>query len=426
VQRVLTVEKVCKQFRIQSTRPASVKEFFIRRLTGDYKPARTLWALSDVSFSLEKGRVLGIIGHNGAGKSTLLRLLSGLGRPTSGKILRSGNFGSLLELGTGFHTEMTGRENLITGGILSGLTRREVTAKQDEIIAFSELEEFIDQPVKTYSSGMYLRLAFSAAIHFDPDAMIIDEVLAVGDSRFQHKCIERLNSFRNAGKSLIFVSHDLDQIRSLCDEVLVLERGSVAIQSEPVSAIEYYHDLMRKRTESRTSGFSEKTASSTAPVGNGKRFGTLEAMISDVRLYNMKGEPDRKVVSGQGLTIELEYRLEKPLADMAVILGIYTDSNIKCFEAMLPSCNSVFGAICRQKKLICEIGSLPLLAGRYFINLGLYPPDWDYVYDYQWQMHSFDVLSADPLLSGITGFVALEHTWSLPEQIKNPNECLSL
>jgi ABC-type polysaccharide/polyol phosphate transport system, ATPase component len=166
----------------------------IQRFTGRYKPGNTFWALRDVSFSIEQGCVLGIIGHNGAGKSTLLRLLCGLGRPTTGRIRRVGHVSGLLELGAGFHPDMTGRENLTTGGILSGLTKRQVRAKQEQIIDFAELEEFIDQPVRTYSNGMYLRLAFAAAIHFDPDVLIIDEVLAVGDSRFQKKCRDRLDA----------------------------------------------------------------------------------------------------------------------------------------------------------------------------------------------------------------------------------------
>ena len=201
---VLIVESVSKRFKVHRNRPVTLKESVIRWLKGrrDDKTT-TLWALRDVSFSVEQGRTLGIIGHNGAGKSTLLRLVCGLGRPTTGKIRHIGHLGSLLELGSGFNPEMSGRENLITGGILGGLTRRQVKASQDEIIAFAELEEFIDQPVRTYSTGMYLRLAFATAIHFDPDFLVIDEVLAVGDSRFQEKCQKRLKDFRVAGKSLI-------------------------------------------------------------------------------------------------------------------------------------------------------------------------------------------------------------------------------
>jgi ABC-type polysaccharide/polyol phosphate transport system ATPase subunit len=205
---VLRVESVSKQFKIERNRPVTLKELVVRRLTGRDDSLSTFWALRDVSFSVEQGQSLGIIGHNGAGKSTLLRLLCGLGRPTKGHINRIGHVSGLLDLGKGFHPDMTGRENLMTGGILSGLTSRQVRARQEEIIAFAELEEFIDQPVRTYSSGMYLRLAFSTAMSFDPDVLIIDEVLAVGDQRFKKKCIERLDAFRASGKTLILTSHD--------------------------------------------------------------------------------------------------------------------------------------------------------------------------------------------------------------------------
>ena len=218
---VLTAESVSKRYRIQRNRPVTLKESIIRRLTGRHSRDNAFWALRDVNFSLEQGQTLGIIGHNGAGKSTLLRLLCGLGRPTTGRIRHVGQVSGLLEMGSGFHPDMTGRENLMTGGILSGLTKRQVLAKQQEIIAFAELEEFMDLPVRTYSNGMYLRLAFAAAIHFDPDVLIIDEVLAVGDSRFQQRCLERLAAFRAAGKTSILTSHDSAQIRSLCNEVLV-------------------------------------------------------------------------------------------------------------------------------------------------------------------------------------------------------------
>jgi lipopolysaccharide transport system ATP-binding protein len=180
-----------------------------------------------------------------------LRLLCGLGLPTRGRIEHRGYVSGLLDLGSGLSQDMTGRENIVTVGILNGLTRKEIMAEQEEIIAFAELEDFIDQPVRTYSSGMYLRLAFSAAIHFDPDVLLVDEVLAVGDARFQQKCIDRLQTFRKAGKTLVLVSHNTDQIRNLCDEVLVFEEGRLVIQSEPQSAIECYNALIRQRTERR-------------------------------------------------------------------------------------------------------------------------------------------------------------------------------
>ena len=249
MSEALKVEAVSKCFKIHRDRPTTLKESIVRYLTGHRHDYQTLWALRDVSFSLEQGQVLGIIGHNGAGKSTLLRLLCGLGRPTSGGIFRRGNVSGLLELGSGLHFDMTGRENILTAGILNGLTKRQVLAQQDEIIAFAELEEFIDQPIRTYSSGMYLRLAFSTAIHFDPDILMVDEVLAVGDSRFQQKCMDRLGTFRKLKKTLILVSHNMDQVRSLCDEALVLEEGRVVTQSAPEKAIACFNDLMRRRSE---------------------------------------------------------------------------------------------------------------------------------------------------------------------------------
>ena len=246
---MVNVENVFKKFPFEKRRATSLTEAILYRLMGRYDRGREFWALNDVSFSLEKGRVLGIIGHNGAGKTTLLRLISGLGRPTSGKIHCSGKIGTLLELGSSFQGELTGRQNLITGGILTGLRKQEVLEREEEIIAFAELEDFIDQPMRTYSSGMFLRLAFSTAILFNPDVLVIDEVLTVGDSRFQQKCLDRLQEFRISGKSIILVSHSMEQVAALCDEVLVLEEGRVAIHTDPETAINHYHDLMRQRTE---------------------------------------------------------------------------------------------------------------------------------------------------------------------------------
>ncbi|MEW6570511.1 MAG: ABC transporter ATP-binding protein [Nitrospirota bacterium] len=418
MQTVLAAENVSKCFRIQRNRPHTLREMINQRLTGRYNSCSTLWALRDVSFLVRQGRVLGIIGHNGAGKSTLLRLLCGLGRPTKGRIHCAGNVGSLLELGSGFHLDMTGRENLLTGGILSGLTRRQVKAMEEKIIAFAELEEFIDQPVRTYSSGMYLRLAFSTAIHFKPDYLIIDEVLAVGDARFQQKCLERLKAFRAAGKSLILASHDLEQVRLLCDEVLVLEEGQVVIQGEPERAISCYHDLMRQRTEKRAEKLYGKGGGLSIATERGSRLGTQEAKISAVHLYSSSGESTDSICSGDSLTIELEYSILKPVNDMAVILGIYNETNIKCFETAIVSTNAIVGKIGEHGSLTCSLPGLPLLPGNYFVNVGLYPVKWDYVYDYHWQMHPLYILGSKEMFSGISGVVLLQPAWSI-STIKN-------
>ncbi len=409
---VLTVESVSKRYRLQHNRPVTFKESIIRRFKGSHYKDDDFWALHDVTFSVEQGQALGIIGHNGAGKSTLLRLLCGLGRPTTGRICRVGQVSGLLELGSGFHPDMTGRENLITGGILSGLTKLQALAKQEEIIAFAELEEFIDQPVRIYSNGMYLRLAFAAAINFNPDVLVIDEVLAVGDARFEKKCYERLAAFRASDKTSILTSHDSEQIRNLCDEVLVLEEGRVAMIGDPESAIQFYNDLMRQRTEKKAAQLSGGVAQPSQVVEHGSRIGTQEASISAVRLYDKQGKTTDVLYSGDSLTIELEYDLNKPLSDISLTLGIYTAANIKCFESCIPSVVTAIGSLNKPGKLSCHFPELPLLPCLYYINVGIYPTDGSYVYDYHWQMHPMHVLSKIEGYSGFSGVISLLPVWS--------------
>jgi lipopolysaccharide transport system ATP-binding protein len=423
METILTAENVSKQFRIRTSRPSTLKESVIRRLQRRYDSGHILLALDDVSFSLQQGKFLGIIGHNGAGKSTLLRLLCGLGRPTSGRIHSVGSVGSLLELGTGFHMEMSGLENLITGGILSGLTLKQVRARQDEIIAFSELEEFIDQPIRTYSSGMYLRLAFSTAVHFEPDILLIDEILSVGDSRFQQKCIEKLGLFRQSGKSLIVVSHDLDQMKSLCDDILVLDEGKAVMQSDPESAIKYYHELMRQRTERRASQLTGVIKSGPATQG-GNRIGTQEAVIDEVSFSDSKDNITGILNSGGSLTINLSYRRDAKVDDFAMILGIHNE-HIKCFEVQVGSARSVLGPLPEKGRFTCFLPELPLLPGPYYVDVGLFPTDWDYAFDYHWHMHTLHVVSGDGAFPDISGILPIRPVWSFSEGVNGERRTIS-
>jgi lipopolysaccharide transport system ATP-binding protein len=410
---VIQAESVSKVYQLYRNRPVTLKESLVRRLTGRGEQARELWALRNISFSVSRGRSLGIIGHNGAGKSTLLRLICGLGKPTSGRLIRFGHVSGLLDLGSGFHPDLTGRENIHTGGLLAGLTTREIHDIEDEIIEFAELEEFIDQPIRSYSSGMYLRLAFATAMQFNPAALVIDEILAVGDSRFQQKCMQRLETFRAMGKTLILTSHAIEQIRHLCDEVLVMEEGQVVMQGDPELAIACYVDLMRQRTERRAAQINgDRGVPAAATLAQGHRQGTQEASISGVSLYNLEGTPVSHVPSGSGLTIDVAYELAQPLPDMTLLLGIYTDSGVKCFETSIASLRAAFGPLSSFGHVRCQLPALPLQPGRYFVNVGLYPTDWAYVYDYHWQMHDFEVVHIDDVRSGSTGMLALQPTWT--------------
>lgn len=405
----IAVESVSKCYRIHRNRSRTLREALTRRLTGRHDRGKDLWALHDVTFEVAHGRTLGIIGHNGAGKSTLLRLLCGIGRPTSGSIRRSGPVGGLLELGTGFHPLMTGRENIKTAGILNGLTKRQVESLEKEMIAFAELEEFIDEPIRTYSSGMLVRLAFAAAIQMNPDVLLIDEVLAVGDEAFRKKCLARLDEFRRSGKTLVVISHELDQIRVMCDEVLVLEDGRVAFHAEPESAIEHYQVLLRQRTEKRTAQLSGSAPVVVAQPEQGSKFGTQEASIESVRFYNDKGQPLEALSNGAGLTIEIEIRLKAQLSDFAVSLGVYTEKDVKCFETSIPSVRDLLGSFNGEGKFRCRIPSLPLLPGRYYANAGLFPTDWGFIYDYHWQVYSFIIVGQVP---NLTGLISVRPEWS--------------
>jgi lipopolysaccharide transport system ATP-binding protein len=318
----------------------------------------------------------------------------------------------LLELGSGLHRDMTGRENILTAGILNGFTKRQVLAQQDEIIAFAELEESIDQPVRSYSTGMFLRLAFSTAIHFDPDILMIDEALAVGDSRFQQKCMDRLATFRKSKKTLILVSHNMDQVHSLCDEALVLEEGRVVKHSAPEKAIECFHDLMRKRSERRAAVLSDKGTSGVT-TERGSRSGTQEATIDVVRLCDAREKLTDTFFSGDGLRVTLEYRLSKPLPDLTLVLGIHSETNIKCFETIIASMAFTFGPLSEKGCIRCDLPELPLLPGRYQVVVGLFPTNWDFIYDYHWDMHIFHVLGKNEVSSNTSGVVNLRPVWSV-------------
>ncbi len=412
----VSVENVFKRFRKQRNRSMTLRDSVHQWLTGRHESASSFWALRDVNFSVEHGQVFGIIGHNGAGKSTLLRLLCGLGRPTSGRIIKRGQVSGILDLTSGFHGDLTGRQNITTVGILNGLTKREIKAREQDIISFAEMEEFIDQPVRTYSSGMHLRLAFAAATEFDPAVLILDEVLSVGDERFQKKCLDRITTFRNAGKTLIVTSHDAQQIQSLCNEVLVLEDGRVVMQGDPKSALSCYHDLMRQRTDKRIAQLSGGAGPAPLVTTQGSRQGTQEATISAVHIYDSDGRLTESVRSGESLVIEIEIQITPPLRDVACTIGIFSETQVKCFEAGLPSLRTIFGASSARQTVRFEIKALPLLTGRYFINIGLFPTDWAYVYDFHSQMYPLHIGADNTSCIYATGVVSLDARWALKTQ----------
>jgi lipopolysaccharide transport system ATP-binding protein len=409
----MSVQNVSKRFLLQRNRSWTLRETVRQWFNPPKDGASFTWALRDVSFTVEHGQVFGIIGHNGAGKSTLLRLLCGLGRPTAGHITHTGTVSGILELGGGFHPDLTGRQNIATIAILNGVSKAELKAREQSTIAFAEMEDFIDQPVRTYSNGMYLRLAFAAATEFDPEILVLDEVLSVGDEEFQKKCLDRITNFCKAGKTLIVTSHDSHQIESLCDQVLVLDGGRVLMQGDPKSALTCYHDVMRQRTDKRIEEVTGGKGLASLATTRGSRHGTQEAAITAVKIYDCHGNSATSIQSGEGLILEIQTCIPDTLSDVACSIGIFNDAKLKCYERPMNSIREVFGALSQHQIIRCEIRSLPLRPGYYFVNVGLFPNDWSYMYDYHWQMHSFQVEDHGFGNEDTTGVMALETRWAV-------------
>lgn len=300
---MIEVKNIWKKFKLYRKPSDRLKEIIFR------KKYHTVYeALKGVSFYVDKGEVLGIIGPNGAGKSTLLKILTGILLPDRGKIHRRGKITALLELGTGFNFELTGFENIYLNGTLLGMTKDEINKKLDAIINFSELGDFIYEPLKTYSSGMIMRLAFSIAINANPDCFIIDEALAVGDAHFQQKCIKKIQDFKGQGGSIIFVSHDMNAVRLLCDRVILLNKGTVIDEGDPEKVTNSYNLLLAK--------LNDKDENITLREED-KSYGTFEAKIEDVEIKGILSGTD-VISSGEDCVLEIKVRAFKDINDATV------------------------------------------------------------------------------------------------------------
>ncbi len=323
--------------------------------------ARSLWALKDIAFDVHRGEVLGLIGHNGAGKSTLLKILSRITDPTEGEAFIHGRMGSLLEVGTGFHPELTGRENVFLNGAVLGMSRREIADKFDEIVDFSEIGRFIDTPVKRYSSGMYVRLAFAVASNLEPEILVVDEVLAVGDAGFQRKCMDRMKSFARDGRTILFVSHNMGSIQSLCDRAIVLSAGEVIGGGEPLEAIELYLRSVR-----RDDGVPLRDRDDR----NGRGFGRIvEASIHTPGHEGAAG----MLIHGQPAVVRFGVQPRLPDSEMKFTVFNHLEQPLCRFVSRNPGDGDT-PAPAGDDAFTCEIADLPLVPGEYTINASLYSP----------------------------------------------------
>jgi lipopolysaccharide transport system ATP-binding protein len=331
-----------------------------RKVVAEYQGAQEFWALKDVSFDVRSGEVIGIIGSNGAGKSTLLKLLTRITEPTSGEAIINGRIASLLEVGTGFHPELTGRENVYMNGTILGMKKREISAKFDQIVAFTEIEKFIDTPVKRYSSGMYVRLAFAVAAHLEPEILLVDEVLAVGDVAFQSKCIGKMKDVAGEGRTVLFVSHNMPAINNLCSKAVLLKNGLVECIGKASKVIDEY--LQANKQES-LNDLRERT----------DRSGRNLIKFVGVRILDRDGRERSNIQSGADLSIELMYssiNIEK-LGVVSVALNLYNMSGGMVFSCWNDLCGDVLQNLTPQGKLICDIPKIPLPQGRYSLQASL-------------------------------------------------------
>lgn len=381
----------------------------VRKLAGPLGLAKHVepnlfWALKDVSFELRRGEVLGVIGRNGAGKSTLLKVLSRITAPSAGRALINGRVGSLLEVGTGFHPELTGRENVYLNGAILGMKKREIDAKFDEIVSFAETEKFIDTPVKRYSSGMRVRLAFAVAAHLEPEILICDEVLAVGDAAFQAKCLGKMGDVAKQGRTVLLVSHNMASIQALCSECLVLNQGAVDFQGNPVGAISCY---------------LQQTISNAyiPPAQRTDREGGLDIKLTKIGVQVGEISDAPILHSGDNITIKLVFESEKEISRPTVFLGIYDGMGVQRihFNTSLKSFNiPTFSNILH---IDCHVEKLPLPPGDYSLTVAIFDGI-GRMLDRLEQAKKFTVETGNFYGSGGTtainsGQVLVDHKWSL-------------
>jgi ABC-type polysaccharide/polyol phosphate transport system ATPase subunit len=398
-----------------------------RSILRDLQPGETFPALTDVSLSVPKGSTFGVIGRNGSGKSTALKLVAGITKPTIGTVRVDGRISALIELGAGFHPEISGRENVFINGIMLGLTKRQIQQRFDEIVDFAELREFIDAPVKTYSSGMYMRLGFAVAIHVDPEVLLVDEVLAVGDEGFTHKCLDKFAEFRRRGKTVLLVTHSLGLVETLCDEAIWLDAGRLAAQGDPKRVVGAYltaveegeQELMAATTAKAVEAVEivETTATPDSPVDMFKaaegRWGSREVEILDVALLDRTGEPSFVFHTGEALRVRLNVRAHHPTDDFAFGIGLFNADGVCCYgtntfvEEMNPE------RLTGDAVVTFAIDSLDLVEGTYKLDVAVHKRD-GVPYDYHRLLYTFRVKSRTKDI----GIYRPQHRWTFSSNVK--------
>ena len=441
---LVNVSKIYRRYggRQFSTRKSALLQ---RSILRDLQPSETFPALTDVSLSVPKGSTFGVMGRNGSGKSTALMLVAGITKPTSGQVRVQGRISALIELGAGFHPEISGRENVFINGIMLGLTKREIQERFDEIVDFAELREFIDAPVKTYSSGMYMRLGFAVAINVNPDVLLVDEVLAVGDEGFTHKCLDKFAEFKRSNKTILLVTHSLNLIERFCDEALWLDGGRVQADGDPKRVIGAYLTKVEEGEEqllAQTTAKALEDASRAAPAGpdggagqDGQavqagpehpadptsnmfqategRWGSREVEITDVAFLDRDGKPSFVFHTGDTVAVRMRMRAHEPIDDFVFGIGLFNADGVCCYgtNTYLEELNPE--RMSGDAEATFVVDSLELVEGTYKVDIAVHKRD-GYPYDYHRLLYTFRVKSR----TRDVGIYRPRHRWAFSPNIE--------
>ncbi len=437
----IEVDHATKMYRRYARRHqfATLKSALISgTIVRDLKPDETFAAVRDVSFSVPKGCTYGIIGRNGSGKSTMLKLVAGITKPTTGRVQVDGRISALIELGAGFHPEISGRENVFINGIMLGLSKRDILQRFDEIVEFADLRDFIDAPVKTYSSGMYMRLGFAVAIHVDPDVLLIDEVLAVGDEAFTRRCLDKFAEFRRRGKTILLVTHSLGLVERFCDEALWLDAGQARAGGDPRRVVAQYITDVAKSEEQQLAADDARAAREVAsappvaappvaaaaqspePAGpkdmfqaTEGRWGSREVEITDVALIGEDGQPTHIFESGTRFDLRMRIRAAAPTTDFVFGIGVFTADAVLVYGTNTGLEEYEPQELSGEGEVRILIDRLDLVEGTYKLDVAVHRLD-GYAYDYHRLLYSFRVKSA----TTDVGIYRPMHRWSFSPAIR--------
>ena len=430
---LLNVSKVYRRFSHRRQFATLKSALLSRSLVTDLHPSETFPALKNVSVTVLRGQTLGVIGRNGSGKSTMLKLVAGITKPTTGTVKVAGRISALIELGAGFHPEISGRENVFINGMMLGLTKREITRRFDEIVEFAELAEFIDAPVKTYSSGMYMRLGFAVAINVDPDVLLVDEVLAVGDEGFTHKCLDKFSEFKRRGKTILLVTHSLGLVEKFCDEALWMDAGHTKLQGDPKRVVGAYITDVQKSEEQHLAAADAKTREAVTIVSPDEpasavlpdnpvetagapadmfrategRWGSREIEITDVQLHGVDGKAAHVFPSGDPMTVTIQLRAPVAMNDFVLGVGIFNAEGVCCYGTNTSLEQLRSEKIQGNATAHFAIERLDLVEGTYKLDVAVHKLD-GYPFDYHRLLYTFRVKSR----TKDVGIYRPEHEWS--------------